>query len=100
MMGKSLALSRIWVTANWARIRTNLQSTNKIHSILGAFRRFSGATHVRGCIVRVYAVCVTILLVFSSLLASAGTAFKATTTLAAETANNTSAANSFATQTN
>ena len=49
---------------------------------------------------RVYAVCVTVLLVFSSLLASAGTAFKATTTLAAETSNNTSAANSFATQTN
>jgi PKD repeat protein len=35
----------------------------------------------------------------SSLFASAGTAFKATTTLAAETANNTSAANSFASQT-
>jgi PKD repeat protein len=50
--------------------------------------------------VRVYAVCVTVLLVFSSLLASAGTAFKATTTVAAETSNNTSAANSFATQTN
>jgi hypothetical protein len=50
--------------------------------------------------VRIYAVCVTVLLVFSSLLASAGTAFKATTTLAAETSNNTSAANSFATQTN
>lgn len=33
-------------------------------------------------------------------MASAGTAFKATTTLAAETANNTSAADSFATQTN
>jgi hypothetical protein len=50
--------------------------------------------------VRVYAICVTVLLFFSSLLASAGTAFKATTTLAAETSNNTSAANSFATQTN
>jgi PKD repeat protein len=50
--------------------------------------------------VRIYAVCVTVLLVFSSLLASAGTAFKATTTLAAETSNNTSAANSFTTQTN
>ena len=35
-----------------------------------------------------------------SVLASAGTAFKATTTLAAETSNNTSAANSFTTQTN
>ena len=34
------------------------------------------------------------------MLASAGTTFKATTTLAAETSNNTSAANSFATQTN
>jgi PKD repeat protein len=50
--------------------------------------------------VRVYAIWVTVLLVFSSLYASAGTAFKATTTLAAETANNTSAANSFTTQTN
>jgi PKD repeat protein len=50
--------------------------------------------------VRIYAVWVTILVVFSSLLASAGTAFKATTTLAAETSNNTSAANSFTTQTN
>ncbi len=36
----------------------------------------------------------------SSLSASAGTTFKATTTLAAETSNNTSAADSFATQTN
>jgi PKD repeat protein len=35
-----------------------------------------------------------------SVLASAGTAFKATTTLAAETSNNTSAADSFTTQTN
>lgn len=49
---------------------------------------------------RIYATCVTVLVVFSSLLASAGTAFKATTTLAAETSNNTSADNSFATQTN
>ena len=49
---------------------------------------------------RVYAIWVTVLLVFASLYASAGTAFKATTTLAAETANNTSAADSFATQTN
>ena len=49
---------------------------------------------------RIYAIWVTVLLVFSSLLASAGTAFKATTTLAAETSNNTSAANSFITQTN
>ncbi|MGZ7057316.1 MAG: hypothetical protein ACXVIO_08520, partial [Candidatus Angelobacter sp.] len=36
----------------------------------------------------------------SSLLASAGTTFKATTTLAAETSNNTSTATSFAAQTN
>jgi PKD repeat protein len=50
--------------------------------------------------VRIYAVWVTIFVVFSSLIASAGTAFKATTTLAAETSNNTSAANSFTTQTN
>ncbi|HEX4605762.1 MAG TPA: PKD domain-containing protein [Candidatus Angelobacter sp.] len=42
----------------------------------------------------------TIFIVFSSLLASAGTTFKATTTLAAETANNTSAAQSFVPQTN
>ena len=49
---------------------------------------------------RVYAIWVTVLLFFSSLSASAGTAFKATTTLAAETSNNTSAADSFATQTN
>lgn len=49
---------------------------------------------------RLYAIWVTVLLVFSSLLASAGTAFKATTTLAAETSNNTSAADTFTTQTN
>jgi PKD repeat protein len=50
--------------------------------------------------VRLYAIWVTVLLVFSSLLASAGTAFKATTTLATETSNNTSAADTFTTQTN
>jgi PKD repeat protein len=50
--------------------------------------------------VRVYAIWVTVLLFFFSLSASAGTTFKATTTLAAETSNNTSAADSFATQTN
>jgi PKD repeat protein len=50
--------------------------------------------------VRFYAIWVTVLVLFSSLLASAGTAFKATTTLSAETSNNTSAANSFTTQTN
>jgi len=50
--------------------------------------------------VRIYAVWVTVLLFLSSLAASAGTTFKATTTLAAETSNNTSAADSFATQTN
>lgn len=44
--------------------------------------------------------CAIFLLGLSSVLASAGTTFKATTTLAAETSNNTSAANSFATQTN
>lgn len=49
---------------------------------------------------RVYWTCVALLIVFSSLLASAGTAFKATTTLAAETSNNTSTADTFATQTN
>src|SRR5947207_2329149 len=49
---------------------------------------------------RVYGTCVALLIVFSSLLASAGTAFKATTTLAAETSNNTSTADTFAAQTN
>lgn len=49
---------------------------------------------------RIYSIGVTFIIVFSSLIASAGTAFKATTTLAAETSNNTSAADSFATQTN
>ena len=49
---------------------------------------------------RIYAVWVTVLLFLSSLAASAGTTFKATTTLAAETSNNTSAADSFSTQTN
>jgi PKD repeat protein len=46
--------------------------------------------------VRIYGIRVALFVVLSSLFASAGTAFKATTTLAAETANNTSAANSFA----
>jgi PKD repeat protein len=50
--------------------------------------------------VRIYGISVTLFVVLSSLLASAGTTFKATTTLAAETSNNTSAADSFATQTN
>ena len=49
---------------------------------------------------RIYAIRVAVFIVLSSLFASAGTAFKATTTLAAETSNNTSAANSFTTQTN
>jgi PKD repeat protein len=49
--------------------------------------------------VRIYGIRVALFVVLSSLFASAGTAFKATTTLAAETANNTSAANSFASQT-
>jgi PKD repeat protein len=53
-----------------------------------------------GVSVRIYAIRVVFFIVLSSLLASAGTAFKATTTLAAETSNNTSAANSFTTQTN
>ena len=43
---------------------------------------------------------VAFFIVFSSVLASAGTTFKANTTLAAETSNNTSAANSFVAQTN
>jgi hypothetical protein len=43
---------------------------------------------------------ITLLVFVSSLLASAATPFAATTTLAAETGNNTSAAASFATQTN
>ncbi len=49
---------------------------------------------------RIYAVWVTVLLFFSSLVASAGTTFKATTTLATETSNNTSAADTFSTQSN
>ena len=49
---------------------------------------------------RIYGIQVTLFVVLSSLLASAGTTFKATTTLAAETSNNTSAADSFAAQTN
>jgi PKD repeat protein len=47
-----------------------------------------------------FGIRVTSFVVFCSLLASAGTAFKATTTLATETSNNTSAANSFVAQTN
>jgi len=47
-----------------------------------------------------YGISIFLFAVFFSLTASAGTAFKATTTLAAETSNNTSAADSFATQTN
>jgi PKD repeat protein len=50
--------------------------------------------------VRIHGIYLTLFIVFSSLMASAGTTFKATTTLAAETGNNTSAANTFATQTN
>lgn len=49
---------------------------------------------------RIYGVRVTLFVLLSSLFASAGTTFKATTTLAAETANNTSTADSFVTQTN
>jgi PKD repeat protein len=50
--------------------------------------------------VRKFGLSIILFIGLSSLLASAGTTFKATTTLAAETSNNTSAANSFATQTN
>jgi PKD repeat protein len=50
--------------------------------------------------VRKYEISITLFVVLCSLTASAGTTFKATTTLAAETSNNTSAADSFATQTN
>ncbi len=53
-----------------------------------------------GDCVQTYGIRLTFFVVFSSLLASAGTTFKATTTLAAETGNNTSAAYSFTTQTN
>lgn len=49
---------------------------------------------------RKHALFVIFFIGLSSLLATAGTTFKATTTLAAETTNNTSAASSFATQTN
>jgi PKD repeat protein len=47
-----------------------------------------------------FGIRVTSFVVFCSLLASAGTAFKATTTLATEASNNTSAADSFVAQTN
>jgi PKD repeat protein len=50
--------------------------------------------------VRIHGIYLIFFIVFFSLMASAGTTFKATTTLAAETSNNTSAANSFAAQTN
>jgi PKD repeat protein len=50
--------------------------------------------------VQTYGIRLIFFIVFSSLFASAGTTFKATTTLAAETGNNTSAADSFATQAN
>jgi len=49
--------------------------------------------------VRKYGAIAALLVVLCSLSAWAGTTFKATTTLAAETSNNTSAADSFATQT-
>ncbi len=49
---------------------------------------------------RKFGLSVAFFIGLSSLLAYAGTTFKATTTLAAETTNNTSAANSFAAQTN
>jgi PKD repeat protein len=50
--------------------------------------------------VRVFGIRIALCVVLSSLIASAGTTFKATTTLAAETSNNTSTADSFAAQTN
>jgi PKD repeat protein len=50
--------------------------------------------------VRKYGTIAFLFVVLCSLSAAAGTTFKATTTLAAETSNNTSAADSFATQTN
>jgi PKD repeat protein len=59
---------------------------------------FKGDACLGEC-VRIFMVRVTAFIVFSSLFASAGTAFKATTTLAAETSNNTSTADSFVAQT-
>jgi PKD repeat protein len=50
--------------------------------------------------VRIFGITVALGVVLSSLIASAGTTLKATTTLAAETSNNTSTADSFAAQTN
>jgi len=50
--------------------------------------------------VPIYGIRVTLFVVLFSLFASAGTTFKATTTLAAETSNNTSTATSFVAQTN
>ncbi|HET8890140.1 MAG TPA: PKD domain-containing protein [Candidatus Angelobacter sp.] len=49
---------------------------------------------------RICGISFTLFVFFCSLSAWAGTTFKATTTLAAETSNNTSAADSFTTQTN
>jgi PKD repeat protein len=53
-----------------------------------------------GGFVQTYRIRITLFIFLSSLLASAGTSFNATTTLAAETSNNTSTGSSFATQTN
>jgi PKD repeat protein len=50
--------------------------------------------------VRIYGIRIILFIVLSSPFAAAGTTFKATTTLTAETSNNTSAADSFASQTN
>jgi PKD repeat protein len=50
--------------------------------------------------VRVFGISVALYVVLSSVVAWAGTAFKATTTLSAETSNNTSTADSFTAQTN
>jgi PKD repeat protein len=58
------------------------------------------ATKKPGVRVRKYGASAALFVVLCSLSAWAGTTFKATTTLAAETSNNTSAADSFATQTN
>ena len=99
-MVRSLELSRMGITQGWARIPSNLGSTKqkiplgRTYSVVFPGRRRSGGKCVNLRDTS-YSFCL-----FSSLLASAGTTFKATTTLAAETSNNTSAADSFAAQTN
>src|SRR6478735_5703111 len=74
------------------------QDTSNL-SFLRAYPVVPQATKRPGVRVRKYGAIAALIVVFCSLSAWAGTTFKATTTLAVETSNNTSAADSFATQT-